>query len=247
MPTLVHTLPTKPTWNGANDQLRGASDGMLIGTSHVSILGLRILGLPVVESPEVGQIKRLYGINRFDRSLEDLEIGHCVFAGDIVTNPFHVGIIANGYSVNVHHCIFRGMKISVVYWSGNSKGHSRRYFLWDQKVECAEGSLLNDWVGRPPEGRLRTRSTTNSSNQRGSSGVGSAVDRTIRTAYELPKFICLQGRVLHARCRRDQLLALDVIRRDVAFNGSRGRGFDPVNLIRRGVALHHGDGALSID
>jgi hypothetical protein len=148
MPTLIHTLPTKPTWNGANDQLHGASDGMSIGTSHVSILGLRILGMPVVESPEVGQIKRLYGINRFDRSLEDLEIGHCVFAGDIVTNPFHVGIIANGDSVNVHHCIFRGMKISVVYWSGNSKGHSMTHCICDDLYGSAvwTSSIDDDFV-----------------------------------------------------------------------------------------------------
>ena len=38
--------------------------------------------------------------------------------------PHHVGIIANGNGVNVHHCIFRGLKISVVYWTPGSTGHA---------------------------------------------------------------------------------------------------------------------------
>ena len=131
MPTLIHTMPVPPTWNGRVDPLGGAADGMMIETSHVSILGLKILGLPVVESPQPGVIRRLYGISRLRRDLEDLEIGHCLFAGDEVTNPFHVGIIAHGNGVNVHHCIFRGLKISVVYWSGGSSGHAMRNCLCD--------------------------------------------------------------------------------------------------------------------
>jgi hypothetical protein len=131
MPALIHTLPIPPEWNGRPDQLGGAADGMLIETSHVSILGLKILGIPIVESPQPGLIRRLYGISRLRRDLEDLEIGHCLFAGEEVTNPFHVGIIARGNIVDVHHCIFRGLKISVVYWSGGSYGHSIRNCICD--------------------------------------------------------------------------------------------------------------------
>lgn len=123
MPTLIHTLPLQKTWNG-RPVSDGAVDGMLIETSHVSILGLKLLGMPVVETPLPGQILRLYGISRLDRSLEDLQIGHCVFAGDTVTNPFHVAVIAHGNGVNVHHCIFHGVKITIVYWSGGSTGHA---------------------------------------------------------------------------------------------------------------------------
>ena len=50
MPTLIHTLPLSPTWNGRPDPLGGAANGMLIETSHVTVQGLRILGMPVVES-----------------------------------------------------------------------------------------------------------------------------------------------------------------------------------------------------
>lgn len=123
MPTLIHTMPLKQTWNGRPDPLGGVADGMLIETSHVSVLGLKILGLPVVETPQPNQIRRLYGINRFRRDLEDLEVAQCVFLGDDDIAPLHVGIIANGNSINVHHCVFRGMKINVVYWTPGSSGH----------------------------------------------------------------------------------------------------------------------------
>ncbi len=129
MPALIHTMPLPPTWNGRTDPLGGAADGMLIETSHVAIQGLKILGLPVVESPKPGLIRRLYAISRLRRDLEDLEIAQCLFAGDEVTNPNHVGIIANGSEVNVHHCIFRGLKISVVYWTPGSRGHAMRNCL----------------------------------------------------------------------------------------------------------------------
>src|SRR4026207_1838678 len=86
MPTLIHTMQIPTEWNG---QPEGWMDGMLIETSHVSILGLKILGLPVVESPQLGLLRRVYAISRLRRDLEDLEIGHCFFAGDAVTNPHH--------------------------------------------------------------------------------------------------------------------------------------------------------------
>jgi hypothetical protein len=131
MPTLIHTMPLQASWNGRPDRLGGAADGMLIETSHVTIQGLRILGLPVIESPQPGLIRRLYAVNRPRRDLEDLEIAQCLFAGDEVTNPNHVGIIANGSGVVVRHCIFRGLKISVVYWTGGSGGHAMRNCLCD--------------------------------------------------------------------------------------------------------------------
>ncbi len=131
MPTLIHTMPLPKTWNGRPDPLGGAADGMMIETSHVTIQGLKFLGYPVVETPKPGVIQRLYGISRLRRDLEDLEIAQCVFLGDDLTNPNHVSIIANGNGVNVHHCIFRGQKISVVYWTGGSGGHAMRNCFCD--------------------------------------------------------------------------------------------------------------------
>jgi hypothetical protein len=129
MPTLIHTMPVPKTWNGRPDPLGGAADGMMIETSHVTVQGLKILGLPVVERPKPGIIHRLYAISRLRRDLEDLEIAQCIFAGDEVTNPNHVAVIANGNGINVHHCIFRGLKISVVFWTPGSQGHAMTHCL----------------------------------------------------------------------------------------------------------------------
>lgn len=131
MPTLIAAMPIPAMWNGKVDASGGAADGMIIETSHVSILGLKFLGIPVVESPQPGLIRRLYAISRLRRDLEDLEIGHCLFAGEETTTPLHVGVIAHGNGVDVHHCLFRGLKISVVYWSGGSSGHAMRHCICD--------------------------------------------------------------------------------------------------------------------
>ncbi len=127
MPTLIHTLPLKDSWNGRPDALGGAVDGMLIETSHVTLQGLRVLGTPVVESPQSGMIRRLYAVSRLREDLDDLEVAQCVFAGDELIAPNHVGIIARGNGLVVHHCVFRGLKISAVYWSGGSTGHAMRH------------------------------------------------------------------------------------------------------------------------
>ncbi|MCC7174011.1 MAG: hypothetical protein IT159_02350, partial [Bryobacterales bacterium] len=115
------------TWNGRPDPLGGAANGMLVETSHVTVRGLKILGLPVVETPKPGMKRRLYAIARLNRQLEDLEIAQCLFAGDETVAPNHVGVIAHGNAVSVHHCLFRGfMKDAVVYWTPGSTGHAMR-------------------------------------------------------------------------------------------------------------------------
>jgi hypothetical protein len=128
MPTLIFTIPftDPPTWNGRPDAAGGAVDGILIEASHVSILGLKFLGLPVLEGPRPGIERRLYGINRSRREFQDLEIGHCMFLGDYVTNPVHVAIIANGNGIDIHHTIFWKNKITAVYWQNGSTGHAMR-------------------------------------------------------------------------------------------------------------------------
>lgn len=148
MPVVIPTMPIPATWNGKIDGSGGAVDGILIETSHVTILGLKFLGIPVVESPQPGLIRRLYAISRLRRDLEDLEIGHCLFAGEETTTPLHVGIIAHGNGVDVHHCLFRGLKISVVYWSGGSSGHAMRHCVCDGLYGSGVWTcgIMNDFV-----------------------------------------------------------------------------------------------------
>lgn len=131
MPTLIHTMPLSLEWNGRADQLGGAADGLLVETSHVTIQGLRILGRPTIETPQPGQILRLYSISRLDRSLDDLEISQCLFVGDDFVAPSHVAIIALGNGLKVHHCVFRNLKIAAVFWQGGSTGHAMHHCVCD--------------------------------------------------------------------------------------------------------------------
>ena len=131
MPTLIHSLPLSPTWNGRPDPLGGAANGILVETSHVTIRGLKILGLPVIETPVPGRKQRLYGIARLRRDLDDLEVAQCLFISRFEVASLHVGIIAHGNRVNVHHCVFLGdIKDAVVYWTPGSRGHAMRNCLF---------------------------------------------------------------------------------------------------------------------
>lgn len=131
MPTLIHTMPVPPTWNGRPDLLGGAANGFLIETSHVTIQGLKITGLPIVETPKAGQKRRLYAIARLRRDLEDLEVAQCLFTSHHEVATIHVGLIAHGNSVNVHHCVFRGhIKDAVVYWTPGSTGHAMKHCIF---------------------------------------------------------------------------------------------------------------------
>jgi hypothetical protein len=131
MPTLIHTLPLKDHWNGRQlaPGTGGTSYGIEIETSHATIRGLKVLGAPVVETPRPRMLNRIYPIGRFGRMLDDLEISQCLLAGDKVTNPNHLPIIANGNAMNIHHCVFYNTKLTAVYWTGGSTGHAMRNCL----------------------------------------------------------------------------------------------------------------------
>jgi hypothetical protein len=141
MPTLIHTMPLASI---------GFTFGMHVETSHVTIQGIKLLGMPGVETPKPRVLNRVYPIGRTDRRLDDLEIAQCVFAGDKVTNPHHLGILANGTGINVHHCVFRGVKLTVVYWTTGSTGHA----MTNCFIDGAYGSgiwtteIANDFVFR---------------------------------------------------------------------------------------------------
>ena len=122
MPALIHTMPLDTTWNGRPDPFGGVAYGLQTETSHVTIQGLKILGMPIVEHPAPGAIHRVYPIGRIDRTLEDLEIKQCLFAGDEVTAPNHCGILANGSGIVLDHCLFYNLKITVVFWTGAAPG-----------------------------------------------------------------------------------------------------------------------------
>ena len=139
MPTLIHTMPLSPDWNGRPDPFGGVAYGMMIETSHVTIQGLKILGMPVVEHPKQGVIQRVYPIGRNGRDLDDLEIKQCLFAGDEVTNPNHLGILANGSGIVVDHCIFYHLKQPIVYWSGGRRATQCETLWFTALMAAASG------------------------------------------------------------------------------------------------------------
>ncbi len=147
MPTLIHTMPLSDMWMGRKDRFGGVSYGMMIETSHVTIQGLKILGIPVVEHPREGYIQRVYPIGRLDPELDDLEITQCLFAGDEVTNPNHLPILANGTGIILDHCIFHKVKQAIVYWSRNSTGHAMRNCLIYGSYGCGiwTSAIANDF------------------------------------------------------------------------------------------------------
>lgn len=148
MPTIIHTMPLQDNWFGIKDKFGGSMYGIKIETSHVTIQGLKILGAPVVEHPKEGQIIRAYPISRTNPALDDLEITQCVFAGDEVTSPNHLGIIANGNGIVIDHCIFYHLKQAIVYWSRKSTGHVMRNTLIYGGYGCGiwTSAIANDFV-----------------------------------------------------------------------------------------------------
>ncbi len=148
MPTLIHTMPLSDDWMGVKDPFGGGMYGMKIETSHITIQGLKILGAPVIEHPEKGKIIRVYPITRPNADLDDLEITQCVFAGDEVNIPNHLGIIANGTGIVVDHCIFYNLKQAIVYWSRKSTGHVMKNTLIYGGYGCGvwTSAIANDFV-----------------------------------------------------------------------------------------------------
>ena len=121
--------------------------GMQIETSHVTIQGLKILGMPIVEHPQEGQIHRVYPIGRMNPELDDLEITQCLFAGDEVTNPNHLGILANGTGIVLDHCVFYHLKQPVIFWSRGSTGHAMRNCIVYGSYGCGiwTSGIANDF------------------------------------------------------------------------------------------------------
>jgi len=129
MPVLVPVMPLSKDWNGRPDPFDGVAYGMQIETSHVTVQGIRMCGMPIIEHPKAGAIHRLYIIGRVERTLEDLEVKQCLFTGDEVTNPNHLALLVNGKGLLVENCLFYGIKMTVVFWTPGSTGHAMRNCL----------------------------------------------------------------------------------------------------------------------
>jgi len=116
MPVIISTMPLDFKPNGRQDPLGGASYGIQVETSYVTIQGLRVLGTPVHERPQDGMVRRNYPIVREGRNLDDLRITQCLFVGDEYVIPNHLGVLASGQGIVVDHCVFYQCKDAVVFW-----------------------------------------------------------------------------------------------------------------------------------
>ncbi|MBC7774845.1 MAG: hypothetical protein H7246_05345 [Phycisphaerae bacterium] len=116
MPVIVSTMPLNFKPYGNEDPFKGASYGIQIETSYVTIQGLRVLGTPVHEQPSEGVVRRNYPIVREGRDLDDLRVTQCMFIGDKIAIPNHLAILASGQGVVVDHCVFYHVKDAVVFW-----------------------------------------------------------------------------------------------------------------------------------
>jgi hypothetical protein len=116
MPVIVSTMPLDFKPYGNKDPLGGASYGIQIETSFVTIQGLRVLGTPVHEKPKEGMVRRNYPIVREGRNLDDLRVTQCLFVGDEYVIPNHLGVLASGQGIVVDHCVFYQCKDAVVFW-----------------------------------------------------------------------------------------------------------------------------------
>jgi hypothetical protein len=137
MPTLVHAMALSHDWNGRPDPFDGVAYGIKIETSHVTIQGLRISGMPIIEHPKTRAIHRLYAIGRGNQIFDDLEVKQCLFVGDEVTNPLHAGLLVSGTGLVVDHCLFYNVKQGAVYLTPRSTGHAMRNCLTYGSYACA--------------------------------------------------------------------------------------------------------------
>jgi len=118
MPVIVSAMPFDIEEKNDKNEVTGAFNyGILIETSHVTIQGLRIMGEPVHETPSKNILIRNYPIVWDGKNLEDLRVTQCLFLGNKIALPNHLGILAAGSALEVDHCVFYGIKDAVVMWN----------------------------------------------------------------------------------------------------------------------------------
>ncbi|BAP32745.1 uncharacterized protein CHSO_3708 [Chryseobacterium sp. StRB126] len=126
MPVVVTVVPLEPGIGGQE------AKGIQPEINHVTIEGLRFAGSPDYSYMDGTNLRRSYPIWRDGKSLDDLLISQCLFAGNADVLPLHVGVIANGYGLVIDHCVFFNCKIPVVFWKNDGGSGSRsamRYSL----------------------------------------------------------------------------------------------------------------------
>jgi len=125
MPVILST--EDPRQQGSLDGLTGTY-GIKIGTSHVTIRGLKFLGNPLLRNWH-------NCISRIGDNMDDLLVTQCMFIGDRDLIDIYSAVLATGDGFVVDHCIFRDCHACTVFWDGPlsiaGKGCSMRYCIVD--------------------------------------------------------------------------------------------------------------------
>jgi hypothetical protein len=141
MPIILSAMPFSDEKDEKGDITGGQNFGILIQKSHVSILGLRVMGEPVHENPSKGVLVRNYPIVWEGKDLEDLHISQCLFIGDRYAIPNHLAILANGRNLEVDHCVFYGIKDAVVMWNSHATNSSMHHNI----IADSYGAVVWTW------------------------------------------------------------------------------------------------------
>lgn len=127
MPIIASAIPTQLTPGDGED-----SKGLELEASHVTVEGLRFTGSPLYYYIDGKQSRRYYPIWREGKTLDDLLVTQCLFAGDVDLSPVRVAVIANGHGLVLDHCVFIRCENPVVFWEaegGTSYRNAMRYCL----------------------------------------------------------------------------------------------------------------------
>ncbi|GEN76428.1 hypothetical protein [Chryseobacterium hagamense] len=119
MPVVMTAVPPEPGVGGEE------AKGIQPEVSHVTIAGIRFTGSPDYTYLDARNLRRSYPVWRDGKTLDDLVVTQCLFAGNVDVLPLHVGVIANGYGLVIDHCVFFNCKIPVVFWKNDGKTGSR--------------------------------------------------------------------------------------------------------------------------
>lgn len=129
MPILISIMPFVVEKNDKGETIGAQNFGLLFQNSHVTVQGIRILGQPVHENPSEGVVIRNYPIIWEGKDLEDLRVTQCLFIGSRNAVPNHLGILANGNTLEVDHCVFYGVKDALVMWNSPATNSSFHHNL----------------------------------------------------------------------------------------------------------------------
>ncbi len=87
----------------------------LVDESHVTIRGIKFHGYFYPQT-------RYFPIARFNKTKTDLVVEQCLFVGDANISQIQAGVIAHGNEVKIDHCIFCGVRNTVVFFQDAGNG-----------------------------------------------------------------------------------------------------------------------------